>query len=57
MATTKYHYEYELRTNNLNYGKMLIKRFRKFKDAANMYYRLRYGKYGCLDIYKVRVYD
>ena len=51
----KYHYEYELRTNNLCYGNMLIIRGTRQKVLSQ--YGMAVNKYGCCDIYKIRVYD
>ena len=51
----KYHYIYEIRTNNLCYGGRLLDRCQTLKDAQSKInsYECRYG---CCDIYKVREY-
>lgn len=52
----KYHYEYELKTNNLCYGCLSKGLFKTYASAYNEM-RILQNKYGAMDIYKVRVYD
>ncbi len=52
-----YKYNYNIYTNNLCYGKMLIKSFNTLKEARRYFiYNGIFKKYGCCDIVKKRVY-
>lgn len=52
-----YKYNYNIYTNNLCYGKMLVKSFSTLKEARRYFiYNGIFKKYGCCDIVKKRVY-
>ena len=50
----KYHYEYFAYTDNMNYGRMLIGRYRSYTDAS---VHAQWANKGCYRIEKHRVYD
>ena len=52
----KYHYEYELKTNNYYYGCVRIALFKTYDDACHKM-RLWRRTFGAMKINKVRVYD
>lgn len=56
MIKKPYHYEYELRTNNLNYGNLLLGTYKKYTTAFYKYLDLK-NKYGICEILKKRKYD
>jgi len=56
MTKRPYHYEYELRTNNLNYGNLLLGTYKKYTMAFYKYLDLK-NKYGICEILKKRKYD
>ena len=51
----KYYYVYEVRTNNMCYGGMLLDTIKNYREALNKKYQYQ-NKYGACDIYKKRVY-
>lgn len=51
----KYHYIYEIRTNNLCHGNRLLETCVSLKDAQRKVPDYQ-EHYGCCDIYKVREY-
>lgn len=51
-----YHYVFEIRTNNLCYGGILLKECASLSEARQQIGILQ-NKYGCCDIYKKRKYE
>ena len=51
----KYKYIYEIRTNNLCYGNLLLETCNNLKETFNRKYFYEQTK-GCCDIYKKRMY-
>lgn len=51
----KYKYIYEVRTNNLCYGNLLLETCNNLKEAFNRKYFYEQTK-GCCDVYKKRMY-
>lgn len=50
----KYHYEFEVRTCNLNWGSLFLGRFRSYSDA---YHCGQCANKGVFNIRKIRVYE
>ena len=50
----KYHYEYEVRASNLNYGGLLIGVFRSKSEA---YHTGQFANRGVFTVRKIRVYE
>ena len=50
----KFTYKYQIRTNNLNYGNLLLGQYNTLKEAKNNL--CKFNNYGCIDIRKIRIY-